>query len=835
MTRVRTLRTLKKEKASSRFSAKPSPPRYDQLPAAKDRLWRRNRELTVLNAVASAACHHLELKTVLYVALKETLALMRVGGGIIYLYDKASHRLAPAAHRGVSAALLRELLSLRLGESFSGAVAASRKPLVIPDFRKDARLRGTPSSLRGLCAYVGVPILSRRKVLGVFALLDRKKDRFTKEDVALVGLIANQVGVAIENALLYEEVRSELAARRQAEAALRESEERFRAVFQHAAAGIALVTFRHRILHTNVALQEMLGYTADELRGKSFAAITQPDDLKASMRLFKAAIAGRRSRVQLEKRLFRKDGRTVWTALNCHLHRDAAGKPLFMISLFENITERKRMEAALRQERDRAEQYFDIAGVILLVLGADQRVAMINRKGQQVLGYSARELVGRNWFDVLLPAHDRERVRAVFFQLMAGEIKAAGHFENAIVTKAGKQRTVAWHNTVLRDERGNITGVLASGEDITDLRKKEESLRESEERFRTLFRKAPIGVATYDAQGRYMDANDAYCGMLGYSKEELLRKTILDVTHPDDRPLFRKAHADVLAGLSSSYSADRRYVRKDGSFLFGRITVQIVRDPESRFLYGIGMLEDVTARKRAEERLKIYQERLRSLASQLALAEERERRRIATALHDEVGQSLALARLKLGELAGVSRRAGIHRARPDALRDDRANPQAHALADLRAQPAGPLRTGARRRAGLAGRGIPKQHPIRWEFRAERLDHPLENDVRVTLFQGARELLFNAVKHARAETVTVLVECDPAEVRIRVEDDGVGFAADELWSNPKAMTGFGLFSVRERLESLGGRLEIEFAARRRHARDARRAAGIERRSTPGSLR
>ena len=86
----------------------------------------------------------------------------------------------------------------------------------------------------------------------------------------------------------------------------------------------------------------MLGYTADELRGKSFAAITHPDDLKASMRLFKAAIAGKQSRVHLEKRLFRKDGRTVWIALNCHLHRDAAGKPFFMISLFENITERKR-------------------------------------------------------------------------------------------------------------------------------------------------------------------------------------------------------------------------------------------------------------------------------------------------------------------------------------------------------------------------------------------------------------------------------------------------------------------------------------------------------------
>ena len=105
-----------------------------------------------------------------------------------------------------------------------------------------------PAARGGLCAYVGVPILSRREVLGVFALLDRRAGRFTKDDVALIGRLANQVGAAIENAQLYEEVRRELAARQQAEAALRESEERFRAVFERAAIGIALVTFRHRIL-----------------------------------------------------------------------------------------------------------------------------------------------------------------------------------------------------------------------------------------------------------------------------------------------------------------------------------------------------------------------------------------------------------------------------------------------------------------------------------------------------------------------------------------------------------------------------------------------------------
>jgi PAS domain S-box-containing protein len=551
MTRLRTRRARKRGKASS-SSARPSSPRRDQIPAATGRLWRRYRELTLLNAVASAAHRHLELKTVLNVALKETLALMRVRAGIIWLYEQTRRHLVPTAHRGISTALLRELHGLRLGKSFSGAVAATRKPLVISDVREDARTIGSPSARRGLCAYAGIPILCRRKVLGVFALFDSRAHRFTKEDIALLRRIANQVGVAIENALLYEEVHRDLAARKRAEAALRESEERFRVVFERASLGIALVAFRGRILHANPAFHEMLGYTADELRGKNIAEITHPDGVKAERNLLRAVIAGRQSRVHVEKRYVRKDGRIVWADVNCYVHRDAAGKSRFVIGMVENITERKL----------------------------------------------------------------------------------------------------------------------------------------------------------------------------------------------------------------------------------------------------------------AEERLKTYQKRLRSLASQLALAEERQRRRIATALHDEVGQDLALARLKLGELASASPRQKLTAlVQPVYEMIENVLERTRSLT-FELSPPVLYELGFENALGWLVEEFHKQHLISWEFRGECISPPLEDDVRVTLFQGARELFINVVKHSQAQTVKVRVERDPQEVRIRVEDDGVGFAADELWSNHKAMSGFGLFSLRERLESLGGRLEVD---------------------------
>ena len=810
MPRVRTAPARKSERRTLSCPPKPSSPRRDQLPAAKDRLWRRHHELTVLNAVASAANRHLELKTVLNVALRETLALMRVGGGIVFLYDKTRRSLAPAAHRGLSTALVAEVHRLTLGESFSGVVAASRKPLVIPDMRRDARTVASPSARRGLCTYAGVPILSRRRVLGVFALLDRHADRFTRGDVALLGRIGKQVGVAIENAQLYEEAHRDLAARKQAEAALQESEGRLRVIFERAPIGIALADFHGRFFHANPAFQEMFGYTGEELREKSFLSFTHPDDVTASRHLFQRVISGKQPRVRLEKRYIRKDGRIVWADVNYCLHRNPAGKPLYLMGMAENITERKRFEEALRQARDRAERYLDIADVMLLVLAADQRVTLINRKGRQMLGYSAREIIGRNWFDAFLPAYDRERVKAAFFQLLAGKIKPVEHFENAIVTKAGQERTISWHNTVLRDERGDITGILASGEDITELRNTEQA-QVSLLRFQNeMLDSAAIWISMLDARGNVTFWNRAAERVSGYSSKEVVgRAQVWNWLFPD--PAYR---AELLSRIREFARKGERIENvetpircKDGRRKIISWHANNLVDENGQLVGGVLLGANVTERKEAEERLRTHQKRLRSLASQLTLAEERERRRIAAALHDEVGQALALALIKLGELAAASPPSEftapvvqVHEMISRVLQRTRSltfELSPPVLYELRFEDA----------LGWLVEEFQKQHPIRWEFQADRLATPLKEDARVTLFQGARELLFNVVKHARAKTVAVRVERDPEEVRVRVEDDGVGFDADELRSNPKAKDGFGLFSVRERLESLGGRLEV----------------------------
>jgi len=148
-------------------------------------------------------------------------------------------------------------------------------------------------------------------------------------------------------------------------------------------------------------------------------------------------------------------------------------KPLNMgrlLALVKEVETRRRAEEALRQERDKAQKYLDVAGVILVALDAKQKVSLINKKGCEILGYPENEIIGKKWFDNLVPDRVRSEVVAVFNKLMAGEIELVEYYENPVLTKTGGELLIAWHNAILTDEKGNIIGTLSSGEDITERR-----------------------------------------------------------------------------------------------------------------------------------------------------------------------------------------------------------------------------------------------------------------------------------------------------------------------------------------------------------------------------
>ncbi len=247
-----------------------------------------------------------------------------------------------------------------------------------------------------------------------------------------------------------------------------------------------------------------------------------------------------------------------------------------------------------------------------------------------------------------------------------------------------------------------------------------------------------------------------------------------------------------------------------GAFGFETLRHEHAWDAESFPLLKLmgEMLVNALERNNVERRIMDYQEKLRSIASELTLTEERERRRIAVELHDRIGQPLAVSRIRLGVLKGQLPPGDSTKTIDDvnafigeAIGDTRSlifEISPPILYDLGLEPA----------LEWLVETVQQQHGIVAEFHGDGREQPLDHNLRVLLFQSVRELLINVVKHALARRVKVTLESGDAVVDITVEDDGIGFDVGMIETRSMRNIGFGLFSIRERLEHLGGGFWVE---------------------------
>jgi len=422
----------------------------------------------------------------------------------------------------------------------------------------------------------------------------------------------------------------DLSERMDVEAALRASEARFRATFDHAGIGMALVGNDGEVLEANAALLRLLGYAPGELLGNTVAGFTHPDDMATDMALFQELLAGERASYRVEKRYLRKDGGVVWGDLTVSLVRAPGGEPLYAVGMVEDVTERKRTERLLRESEQRFRLLFERNPLPMWIFDLETlRFLEVNDAAVAQYGYSRDEFLAMTIRDIRPPEVQAKLDAALRLPSGPGLVYRMAHRHR---WKDGTVRDVevTTTETVIEGRAARVALVL----DVTERVRAEDALRESELRFRTLAESIPQLAWMAEPDGHIFWYNQRWYDYTGTTLEEMEGWGWQTVHDPEVLP-------DVVERWTRAIRSGERFEMEfplrgaDGRFRTFLTRVEPVRDGEGRVIRWFGTNTDV-------EELKLTQQELDGArAAAVARLAEAERARERLEVLAEVGAALA--------------------------------------------------------------------------------------------------------------------------------------------------------------------------------------------------
>jgi PAS domain S-box-containing protein len=523
---------------------------------------------------------------------------------------------------------------------------------------------------------------------------------------------------------------------------------------------------------------------------EEFASLFTPeswDRLSAAMEMaLETDVVG-----EIELELVAANGNNRWVAARGVTVRDATGRVIYLRGTAQDITERRQAD----QARFRLASIVESCDDAIISKNLDGTIATWNRGAQRILGFSAEEAVGQP-IVMIVPPELHEEEGTILQKARVGE--TIENHETVRVTKTGKKINVSLTISPVRDSMGRIVGTSKILRDVTERRQVEQSLLESEKRFRLVANTAPVMIWMSGLDKLCDYFNQPWLEFTGRPLEAELGNGWAERVHPGDLAACLSTYAtafDARQPFEMQYRLRRhddeyRWLHDDGVPRF---------NVDGSFAGYIGSCIDITDRKLAEESLS-------TVGRRLIEAHEEERSRIARELHDDINQRLALLANRVQEVEQATSANG------DPLQNKELREIWNLIGEIATDiqhMSHQLHPSKLHYLGLATTArdlchqFSQQHKLEIECVVRDLPHDLEENVSLSLFRTLQEALRNVVKHSQARHVKVELTCHSSVVRLLISDDGVGFNPE----HERSYHGLGLVSMRERLRSVGGEFAI----------------------------
>lgn len=612
--------------------------------------------------------------------------------------------------------------------------------------------------------------------------------------------------------------------KRQRSAAQQEGDQQFRSLFDQNPDAVYAFDMNGNFVNANVTTLRLTGLSLAELKQCSVHQFIVPEQLSQSRR--RVALAAQGIPSYGETATINAQGELVHLSVT-NLPIVVNGKVIGIFGIAKDITQKRNAEMQNQQMRQFLDAVIENIPTTLFVKEAKTlRFISWNKAAEELTGISQDEVIGKTDYD-LFTKQDADSHIAIDRAILTSN-EPMDITKGSVQTRHHGIRLL--HTRKVPFKMGDNQYLLGIAEDITERHQAEEDLKqvhaeleervrqrtkalleeiearkeserallESEEKYRAIFEQAPVGIAHIGLDGKWSKTNRKFAQIVGYSAEELALLSYADLTHPDDLTHSYEQVKRVIEDNTASISYEKRYIRKDGEFVWVNVTRSAIRSQSGNTLYYLSIIEDISQRKQAEAAL-------RELTRHLQTAREDERTRIAREIHDELGGVLAAVKFDLSTPTRQNDldQSGITKRNQETIKlvDHAIIALRRIMADLRPSVLDDLGLWAALEWQAGEFQSRMKIQTTYHLKGEEMD--VEPDRATALFRMVQESLNNVAKHAQATEVRIIATTTHSDIIIRIQDNGRGISKDQ-----KAKTkSFGLMGMRERAQAFGGVIKI----------------------------